>query len=141
MSGTRRSSASISANDELGDRDRVLARTVRHVDSAASTRRDIDGVDARSGANDQRQLPGVEHRSSTCVERTTSTCAPLEASAAASVVVFEIRLVDDIAPERLQAVDAGLFELVCDENLHVIPFDRPTCSLPYLPYLPYLPSK
>ncbi len=56
LSGTRRSIASISANASSGDGDRVLARAIRHVDAALRRRGDVDRVDARAGAHDQRQL-------------------------------------------------------------------------------------
>ena len=70
LSGMRRSSASISANVELGDRDRVLARAVGHVDAARRRRRHVDRVVAGAGAHDERQPSGVEHR-----PRSPSCCA------------------------------------------------------------------
>ena len=62
LSGMRRSSARISAERQLRDGDRVLAGAVRDVDAARRRGRDVDGVVAGAGADDQRQRAGVHHR-------------------------------------------------------------------------------
>ena len=47
---------------QLGNGDRVLARTVGHVDAALGGRGHVDRVVAGAGANDERQPAGIEHR-------------------------------------------------------------------------------
>ena len=66
---------------QLGDGDRVLARTVRHVDAAArraATSIVLTPAPARTISDSP---PASSIASVTCVERTTSTCAPARASA------------------------------------------------------------
>ena len=50
------------AQRQLGDRDRVLAGAIGHVDAATGRRRHVDRVVAGTGAHDERQRTGLEHR-------------------------------------------------------------------------------
>ena len=74
------------------------------------------------GAHDERQMAGVEHRLGDLAwSERSSTCAPLARSAAASASSLRLGSIDDVAAERREAVDAGCFELVRDENFHAGP--------------------
>ena len=104
---------------ELGHRDGVLARAVRHVDAAARRGRDVDRVDARSRAHDQRQPAAVHHRFGD-LGRAHDQHLRAAASPAppASASPFRFGIEDHLAAERAKAVEAGLFEFVCDEDGH-----------------------
>ena len=63
----------------------------------------------------------------TLVLRTTSTSAPVFPIASRSASSFEIGIADDLAAGGLATVDAGLLELVGDQDLHVS-FQLPVAS-------------
>ena len=106
---------------QLGDRNRVLARAVRHVDAALRGRGDVDRVVAGAGADDQRQPAGVEHRRGDLgAAHDQHVGAASSGSPAVSAVVLQIRLVDDVAAGGLQPVDPALLELVGDQDFHAI---------------------
>ena len=119
LSGTRRSSARISAKASSATAIAFLPGTIRDVDATLRRRGDVDGVVARAGAHDQRQT--ARRRASApspWCSRTTSTSARVVPIASRKRIVFQVGIADDLAPGGLQTVDAGLLELVGDQNLH-----------------------
>ena len=108
LSGMRRSSARISAERQLGDRDRVLARAVRDVDAARRGGGDVDGVVAGAGADDQRQPAGVEHRRGDLRAAHDEHVGAGRARSPRSARRPSGRLVEDLAAGGLQAVEAAL---------------------------------
>ena len=66
-----RRSATLSANPpidrqdqrhrQLGHRNGVLARAIRYVDAPLGGARDVDGIDAGAGADNQRQRASIQH--------------------------------------------------------------------------------
>src|SRR5262249_8919296 len=103
---------------QLRDGNRVLPRTVRHVDAALRRARDVDGVVSRAGPHDQREASRIEHRA-------RDLRAPNDQHVRARLpyrfgqcIVFEVGFVGDGATGRLQPFEAALLELVSNENSH-----------------------
>ena len=107
---------------ELGHRDRILARAVRDVDAAPGRGRDIDGVVAGPGANDERQCARFEHRGVHGGAADHEHVGGGIAKRLRQPVVLEVRLIDDVAAGGLQPVDSGLLKCVGDEDFHI---DKP----------------
>ena len=91
---------------ELGDGNRVLARTVRDVDAALRRRRDVDRVVAGAGANDERERARLEHRRGHGRAADDEDVGRAVANRRRQPIVFQIGLVDDVAAGNLQSVEA-----------------------------------
>ena len=103
---------------QLGDRNRVPARTVRHVDAAARRRGDVDRVVTRSRAHDEREPPRFERRRA---DRRAADDQHLGAAVANRIrerLVLQVRLIQHLTAGRLQAVHPALLKLVGDQYLH-----------------------
>ena len=103
---------------QFGDGNRVLARTIRDVNASLRRGSDVDRVVARTGPHHQRQGPGLEHRRR---HRRTANYEHLGRGRPNGVgerLVFQVRLVDDVAAGRVETVDATLLEFVGDQDLH-----------------------
>ena len=87
---------------QLGDGDRVLARAIGDVDAVRRGRLDVDGVDARAGAHDQRQRLGAARSPPpfTSLLRATTMLASVDRRR--QLVRRQRRLVLDGEPERAQ---------------------------------------
>ena len=114
----RRSSARISANVELGHGDGVLARAVGDVDAALRGRGDIDRVVTGAGPDDERQAARREHRRGDRGAAHDEHVGARIAKRRVKRILFEIRLVHDLAAGRPKTVDPALLELVGDEDFH-----------------------
>src|SRR3954468_1349895 len=111
---------------ELGDGDGVLAGAVRHVDAALRCRGDVDRVVAGAGADHQRQRAGLEHRRGDGGPADDEHIGRRIADRRGQRVVFEIRLIDDVAAGGFQAVETALLELVGDEHFHIRWINKPS---------------
>ena len=103
---------------ELRHRDRVLARAIGHVDAACRRGLNVDRVVASTRPDDQRQVAGIHHRGSHLGGPHDQDLRLRLAERGDECLVLQRRVVDDVAAGRPQAVKAGSFELVGDENLH-----------------------
>ena len=94
------------AEGELGDRDRVLARAVRHVDAARRGGLHVDVVVAGAGAHDERQVPGVEHRLGDLRAAHDEHVGAGFANRLDERLFLQVRVIDDVEAEVLQAIEA-----------------------------------
>ena len=99
---------------QLGDRDGVLARAVRHVDAALRGAGDVDGVDAGAGADDQRQRARVQHRLGDLRRSHDQDRRLRFLDGRDERVAGGIGLEDHVAAGGLQRVETRLLELVRD---------------------------
>src|SRR6185369_9342732 len=91
---------------KLGHGDRVFTGTIRNVNAALRSGGDVDRVVTGAGAHDQFHWSSVEHRLSHFRSSHDENIGRFLANRRNKRVVFQIRLVRDIATERLQAVPA-----------------------------------
>ena len=114
--------ASIEREDQshrqLGDRDRILAGAIRHVDAALRRGGHVDGVDAGAGADDQRQRARIHHRLGD-LRRSHDEDGRLRlADRGDERVAGGIRLENYFATGGCERVETRLLELVCYQDLH-----------------------
>ncbi len=103
---------------QLGDRNRVLAGAVGDVDAARGRRLDVDRVVAGAGPDDEREVPGLEHRFGHLRAAHDENVGARFPDRLDEGLVLGVRLVEDLAPEVLQPLPAGIFELVGDQDFH-----------------------
>ena len=103
---------------QLGDRDRVLAGTVRDVDAARRGGLDVDGVVAGAGADDQRQAPGVEHRLGDLGGADDQHRGARRADRVDQRGVLEVGLIQDVAAGGLQGRQPAFLERISHEHAH-----------------------
>ena len=115
---------------QLGDRDRVLAGTVRDVDPASRGRGHVDRVVARAGPHDQREAPGVEHGLGHLRAAHDQHLGAAGPDRVHQPAVLQIGLVADVARRGFQAVDPALLEFVGDQYFHVCASLVISCRLP-----------
>ncbi len=108
----RRSSARINSESKLGDCNRIFAGTIRNVNAAFRSCGNVDRVVAGARAHDQFIGPAASIGSVTFVPLTTSTSGDTWRIALSKSVVFQIRLIGNVATEGLQAIESGLFKFV-----------------------------
>ena len=106
------------AECELGDSDGVLARTVRDVDAARRGRGDVNRVVAGAGTDDQGERTDVHHRGGHLRRAHDEHVGARVPQRLDECLVGELRVVEDLAAGGLEAVDAGLLELIGDKDNH-----------------------
>ena len=106
------------AERELGHGDRVPAGAVRDVDAASRRGGDVDRVVAGAGADDEREAPGVHDRLGDLGRPDDQHRRLRLAECGGERRVLERRVVDDVAADGGEAVEARSFELVRDEDSH-----------------------
>src|SRR6202008_1378788 len=92
---------------EFGNGDRIFAGTVRNIDPALRSGRNIDRVVARARACHQLHWSSLEHRF--CYFRTSDNqyVRRFRSNRVDKSVVFQIGLIRNLAAERLQTIPAG----------------------------------
>jgi len=106
------------AEGELRHGDRVLARAVRDVDATGRRGLDVDGVVAGTRPDDQRQAAGIHHRGGHLGGPDDQDFGVRLAERGDERLVLQRGVVEDFAAGCPQAVEAGMLELVGDEDLH-----------------------
>ena len=99
---------------ELGHGNRVLAGAIRHVDSALRRCGNVNRVEAGARADDEGKRAGLEHRRGNGAAADDEHVGGHVADRPRQPIVFEVRLIHDLAPGRLQAVYSRLLEVVGD---------------------------
>jgi hypothetical protein len=103
---------------QLRDRDRVLARAVRHVDAPPRRRLHVDRVVAGAGAHDEREPARIEHRLGDHGRPDDEHLGLRPGEGLDERRVLQVGLEGDLAPRSLQPIDPALLELVGDEDFH-----------------------
>ena len=108
------------AERELGHGDRVPARAVRDVDAADRRGGDVDRVVAGARTDDEGEAPGVHHRLGHLGRADDQHLRLRLGERGRERLVLERRVVDDVAADRGEAVEARTLELVRDEDSHAV---------------------
>src|SRR6185295_14472836 len=95
------------------------SRTVGHKDAELGGGGDVDGIDAGTRANDQRQGgAGTQRIHAHLLAAHDEDVGVDPADQIGQGVGLDVGLGDDGAAQLLQSIDADLLEFVGDENLH-----------------------
>ena len=106
------------AERELRDGDGVLARTVRHVDTARGGGGHVDRVVAGAGAHDQAEMACIEHRRGDLRAAHDQDVRFARPDRIQQRIVLQVGPVDHVAVDRAEPFEAAGFEVVGDENFH-----------------------
>ena len=106
------------AERELGHGDRVPARAVRDVDAAGRRGGDVDRVVPGARPDDEGEAPGVHDRLGDLGRTDDQHLRPRLAERGRERGVLEARVVDNVAADGGEPVEARSFELVRDEDSH-----------------------
>ena len=98
--------------------DGILAGAVGDVDATGGRAGNVDRVVAGASPDDERQLAGVEHLGGNLGAAHDQDVRAGRADRVGQGGLLEIRLIHDFATGVPKAIDAALFELVGDDNLH-----------------------
>jgi hypothetical protein len=106
---------------QLGDGDGVFPRAIRYVDAALRCCRHVDGVDSGAGADDERQRARIHHRIGDLGRSHDQHRRLRLLDSRNQCVARRLGLENDFAACRLQRIETGPLELICDENFHPDP--------------------
>ena len=113
---------------EFGDGDGVFAGAIGDVHAAGAGGLDVDGVDARAGAEDDGELvAGLDGVGGDLFAADDEDLA--RADELGKFLGFDGGVVGDVAAEFLESVEVVFGELVGDQNLHIdLPRGERTCG-------------
>jgi len=103
---------------QLGDRDRVLAGAIRDVDPVGRCCAHVDRVVAGPGPHDQGQVGRIQHLGGDGRRAHDEHLRAAVDEGSCQRFVLERGIEDDLAVAGGEAVQAGLLELIGDEDLH-----------------------